>query len=245
MAAPVAVAGVTYHKDIRPIVEARCLGCHVEGASGPFPLDTFERVQGLGALVVAAVTSRRMPPWLADDTDCTPIRDDQRLSDEQLTLFTAWEADGFPVGNEADFVALPGPTQREIGEPDVIIKATRPFQLTGGIEDYFCLRTDASFAEDTFVTAMDMVPEHDEYVHHAIINVGATCSALGTLASTGTHPHRSGARQPARAHQSKPQRARHARSRARPAAGSRRGGDLDWLFRAPRARSGERCRAGE
>jgi hypothetical protein len=40
---------------------------------------------------------------------------------------------------------------------------------------------------------MDMVPEHDEYVHHAIINVGATCSALGTLAEN-IYSYRPGSR---------------------------------------------------
>jgi hypothetical protein len=184
---------VSYHKDIRPLMEARCLGCHVDGGSGPFPLDTWERIEPFGPLVVAAVTSRRMPPWLADDTDCTKVRDSQRLTDAQIALFTDWQASGFPLGNEADFVALPPPTQRDVGEPSMVIKATRPFQLSPGIEDYYCLATDARFTQDTWVTAMDLVPEHDQYVHHAIVNVGTTCSATGTLADN-IYSYRPGAR---------------------------------------------------
>lgn len=184
---------VTYHKDIRPIMEARCLGCHVEGGSGPFSLKTYEEASALGSLVVAAVQDRRMPPWLADDTDCMPLLDSQRLTDDQLALFAEWESGGFVEGTEADFVPFPPAVQRQVGEPDMIIKPTQPFQLTGGIEDYFCLRTDAEFAQDTWVTAMDLVPENDQYVHHAIVNVGATCSALGTVAEN-IYSYRPGSR---------------------------------------------------
>lgn len=192
-AAPITAGEVTYHKDIRPIIEARCLGCHIDGGSGPFALDSWEKLQPLKGPVVVAVQSRRMPPWLADASNCTPIRDDQRLTEAQLALFKRWETAGFPAGNEAEFVPLPKPTQREIGEPSKLIKATRPFQLTGGTEDYYCLQTDADFSEDTWVTAMDMVPEHAEYVHHAIVNIGNTCSATGLLAAN-IYSYRPGSR---------------------------------------------------
>ena len=185
---------VSYHKDIRPLIEGRCVGCHFDGGSGPFPLTNWGEVSPQRGAVVIAVMTRKMPPWLADDSGCTPIRDDQRLTDAQLALFSTWQAGGFPEGNEADFVPLPKPTQREIGEPSMIIKATSPFQLRAGIEDYYCLNTDANLTEDTWVTAMDMVPEQNAYVHHAIVNVGGlTCSALG-IGSENIYSYRPGSR---------------------------------------------------
>lgn len=186
--------GVTFHKDIRPILEARCLGCHVDGGSGPFPLDGWDKVDPLKSAVVNAVKIRRMPPWLADSTHCTKTRHDQRLTDGQLSLFMEWETSGYPVGNEADFVPIGEEPQRDIGEPNLIIKARSPFQLTPGREGYHCLQVDTDITEDTWVTAMDMVPEHAEYVHHAIVSVGrGTCSALGTTAEN-IYSYRPGSR---------------------------------------------------
>jgi hypothetical protein len=180
--APVAPADVSFHKDIRPIIEGRCLGCHVDGGAGPFALDSYAKVQELGALVVAAVTSRRMPPWLADDADCTKLRFNQRLSDAQVALFTAWMDGGFAEGNPADFVALNEERVREVGAPTIVMKATQPVSLPRGREWYECVPKQ-TLSEDTWVTAIQVVPDKDEYVHHAIVNVGGgQCSALGILA---------------------------------------------------------------
>jgi hypothetical protein len=185
---------VSFHKDIRPLIEARCLGCHIDGGSGPFPLDSWEKVDPLKSAVVAAVKSRKMPPWLADSTDCTKTRGDQRLTDAQLALFTEWEATSFPLGNEADFVALGEPPAREIGEPNLIIKARTPHQLSPGREYYACEQVDTRIEVDTWVTAMDIIPENPEFVHHAIVSVGGgSCSALGTTAEN-IYSYRPGSR---------------------------------------------------
>ncbi len=192
---PTAPGDVSYHKDIRPLIEARCTMCHTAGgAMEKIPLDSWTALEPFKGLVVNAVKTRRMPPWLADSTNCKKTRGDQRLTDAQLALFTAWETNGFPAGNEADFKALEEPPQRTVSkEPDMLIKARTPFQLTPGVEDYFCLATDARFETDTWVYAMDMVPQNPEFVHHAIVNIGGTCSALGVLAEN-IYSYRPGSR---------------------------------------------------
>jgi hypothetical protein len=180
--APAVPSDVSFHKDIRPIIEGRCLGCHVDGGSGPFPLDSYQKVKDAGALVVDAVTSRRMPPWLADDTNCMKLRHNQRLTDAQLALFTAWMDSGFAEGDAAGFVALNEEKIRDVGEPSIIMKASSPVPLRAGTEWYDCVRKQ-TLSEDTWVTAIQVVPDKDEYVHHAIVNVGGgQCSALGIFA---------------------------------------------------------------
>jgi hypothetical protein len=172
---------VTFHKDIRPLMEARCNGCHVEGGAGPFRLDGWDKVQPLAAAVVKAVTTRKMPPWLADSTNCTKTRYDQRLTDAQIALFTAWQDGGFPEGNAADFVAITEEKVRDVGPPTITMKAAAAVRLPAGREWYECVRKQV-IQQDTWVTAIEIVPDKDEYVHHAIVNSGgATCSALGLL----------------------------------------------------------------
>lgn len=192
--APAATGSVSYHRSIRPLIEARCIGCHVDGGSGPFPLDGWDKIDPYKELVVAAVMTRRMPPWLADATDCTKIRHDQRLTDDQLALFASWQAAGFPVGDESELVPLAEEPPRAIGEPNLIVKARTPHRLSAGREYYACEQVDTSITEDTWVTAMDIVPENPEYVHHAIVSVGGgTCSALGTTAEN-IYSYRPGSR---------------------------------------------------
>jgi hypothetical protein len=181
-AVAVPMGPVTYHKDIRPLMEARCNGCHVAGGVGPFELDSFEKVQPLAGAVVNAVTTRKMPPWLADSANCMKLRFDQRLSDAQIALFTAWQEGGFLEGDSAHFVALNEEKVRVVGEPTIVMKGASAVSLPRGREWYECVRKQR-LSEDTWVTAIQVVPDKDEYVHHAIVNVGnGACSALGVLA---------------------------------------------------------------
>ena len=54
-------ASYTWHKDVRPIIEANCESCHFDGGIGPFPLTTYQEVSDLGALVKAATSTGSMP----------------------------------------------------------------------------------------------------------------------------------------------------------------------------------------
>jgi hypothetical protein len=174
---------ITYQKDIRPVVEARCVGCHTQGGSGPFALTSWSDVDQYKSLMVTAVQSRHMPPWLADSTNCTKLRYDQRLTDAQLASFMGWQAAGFPQGNEADFKPLVELKQPDIGQPTLLAKSTVPYQLKANTEEYVCLQLDAQFPTDTYIIGMDLAPEHPQFVHHAIVSAGTgECDALGVTA---------------------------------------------------------------
>lgn len=188
-----ATGGVTYHRDIRPLIEARCLGCHVDGGAAHFSLDGWAQVDSFKELIVAAVQAHRMPPWPADDSDCTKQRHSQRLTAAQLALFAMWQAGGYPEGSESDFAPLVEEPMRALGEPTMIV-SPQPYQLTAGREHYQCQQTDADITEDTWVVALDVVPEHSKYVHHAIVSVGnGMCSALSTTAEN-IYSYRPGSR---------------------------------------------------
>jgi hypothetical protein len=195
-AAPTAPAGgiATYQHDIRPLIEARCTGCHVDGGVGPFPLDTWASVDMAKAAIIPAVTSHSMPPWPADDTNCTKHANKQRLTDDQVALFKKWQTDGFQQGDPSEFAPLVEEEPAiELGEPDLVVTPTA-YQLTANFEGYVCSQTDANLTEDVWIRAMDVKPEHKQYVHHAIVNVGGgTCDALG-ISAENIYSYRPGSR---------------------------------------------------
>jgi hypothetical protein len=59
---------VTYYEHVKPIVDARCTECHVDGGIGPFALDSYEAVSSVKALVANVVETEVMPPFLYDDS---------------------------------------------------------------------------------------------------------------------------------------------------------------------------------
>ena len=77
---------VTWHHDIRPIVSAKCGGCHVEGGSGPFPLQQYGDFTVRSSAIGTAVFQRHMPPWLAERC-CAEYRNDLSLTNEELGAF--------------------------------------------------------------------------------------------------------------------------------------------------------------
>ena len=64
---------VTWHEDIAPLVTEKCSSCHEEEGIAPFSFESYENAKKYAGLMVEAVESGRMPPWLAEDTDeCQP-----------------------------------------------------------------------------------------------------------------------------------------------------------------------------
>ena len=75
--------------------------------------------------IMPAVTSHRMPPWPADDTNCVKQRNKQRLSNAQIALFTKWQEGGFLQGEPTEFAPLvEDEPVKKIGEPTLIVKPT-------------------------------------------------------------------------------------------------------------------------
>ena len=54
---------VTFEKDVAPIIETRCLGCHRPGGDAPFSLATIDEVRRRATTIAAVTRSRYMPPW--------------------------------------------------------------------------------------------------------------------------------------------------------------------------------------
>jgi hypothetical protein len=160
---------VTYQKDIRPLIESNCLGCHVQGGIGPFPLDTWDAVNAVNARVVAAVTSGLMPPWPADSA-CRDLADAPTLTAKKRDLFTAWQMAGFPEGNASDYVAPAKVSRVDLGKPTFTLASPEAYTPAASSDDYRCFLLDKVFDNASYWTGMDIVPEQVGEVHHVQIH---------------------------------------------------------------------------
>jgi hypothetical protein len=75
----------TYYADVKPILDGRCVPCHSETGVAPFGLSTYEDAAAYGQAIVAATSSRTMPPWPAAP-GCNTYRHDPSLSEAQLEI---------------------------------------------------------------------------------------------------------------------------------------------------------------
>ncbi len=161
---------ITYQRDVRPLVEAHCVSCHVDGAIAPFALDDPEEAQRLGPQLVDSVVERRMPPWGLDPA-CRESTGSLWLPDEAVQTFRAWADGGYPMGDEAEFVApeLPAPPP-DPGPADLVLEPIDAYTpAPGGADDYRCLPVSGTLDGEVFVTGARFVPDNVEVVHHVIL----------------------------------------------------------------------------
>ncbi len=60
-----AMAVLTFNKDVRPILQEHCQECHRPGQVAPMSLLTYKDARPWAAAMRQAVLTKKMPPWRA------------------------------------------------------------------------------------------------------------------------------------------------------------------------------------
>src|SRR4051812_17702520 len=92
---------VTFHRDVLPILQARCQECHRTGQMAPMPLTTYAETRPWAKAIQEQVVTRSMPPWFADPA-YGKFEHDRRLSDAEIRTLSQWAESGAAEGREAD-----------------------------------------------------------------------------------------------------------------------------------------------
>lgn len=163
---------VTFNRDIAPIVFHYCASCHRPGEAGPFPLLSYQDVKKHGRQIIAVTQSRYMPPWLPAPGD-VKVADERRLSDEQIATIRRWVDQGMLQGKASDLPAAPKFVEGwQLGQPDLIIKAEKPYVLpASGRDQYWNFILPVPIAETRWVRAVEIHPGDKRLVHHANVLV--------------------------------------------------------------------------
>src|SRR5579872_4145126 len=57
---------VTFNKDVLPLLQRNCQGCHRPGQIAPMSFLTYDSTRPWAKAIKTAVAMRKMPPWFAD-----------------------------------------------------------------------------------------------------------------------------------------------------------------------------------
>src|SRR5215813_5679784 len=109
---------VTYAKDIAPILQTHCVGCHRPNDIAPMSLMTYDEVLPFARMIRESVVQRKMPPWHADPA-FGEFTNDARLSDAEIAMIDAWVKSGAKPGNAEASSEHPVPTIGWHIKPDV------------------------------------------------------------------------------------------------------------------------------
>lgn len=179
-------SGPTFAHDIAPIIYEQCAACHRPGGAGPFSLLTYEDVKA-HARQIADVTARRyMPPW-PPQAGYGEFQDERRLTDAQIRIIGDWVRTGAPEGDAEAARAAPQFAQGwQLGQPDLIVQAPRPFTMRASGPDVFWNFILAPDLKTTrYVRAIEIRPGAARLVHHANLLVDRMGSTRRLEASPG------------------------------------------------------------
>jgi len=169
-AVPALAAGAekpTFAKDVAPILFEKCVSCHRAGEVGPMPLTSFTEVRPWVRAIRAAVTSRAMPPWLADDKP-GKFSNDPRLTAEEIATIANWADQGSPEGQSQDLPQLPALADGwRMGTPDIVYDGGKFDVAAEPRSVYGDLPIKTNFTEDRYIAVAEVRPGNRPYTHHA------------------------------------------------------------------------------
>lgn len=160
-------AQVTYEKDVRPLMEARCVSCHIEGGIAPFGLTSYEQVAAMRSAIAVATKNRTMPPYLAGP-GCAEYADDQTLSDAQIAMLDTWAKEGGVRGTPSGASKSAAPLETSLPRVDLTIGMKEPWTPVKEPDDYHCFVIDWPYQTDQYVVGFNVKPGNARVAHHAI-----------------------------------------------------------------------------
>ena len=165
---PRPAGSVTFNKDIAPIIFKNCTSCHRPGEVAPFALLSYADAKKRAKQLASVTESRFMPPWKADHSDYA-LRDDRRLTQEQIGLIKQWADEGAIEGS-GTLPAIPRFVDGwQLGKPDVVVKMSEAFSVPkDGPDIYRNFALPLNVTEDKWVKAIEFRPSTRTVVHHSL-----------------------------------------------------------------------------
>lgn len=162
---------VVYYRDVKPIIDARCNGCHAGATVAPIDFSVPMVVQRAAPTIRDQVLSKLMPPWHADDT-CNDYKANRSLTQDQIDTIVEWIDLGAHLGDPADEGEPLDVVDTGLSRVDMRTQAPEPYTPVG-TDDYRCFVIEWPGTETQYVTGFNLEPSNLGVVHHANIYVAS------------------------------------------------------------------------
>jgi peroxiredoxin len=168
-------SGISYSRDIVPILQDNCVSCHHDGGIGPWSMSSHAMVQGWSKMMREVVMTRRMPPGQIDTHVGRPIQETAGLTVAEQQTLVHWIDAGAPGDDAGDpLAALDFSNPRyTLGEPDIVLKVPAQSIPATGVIDYRYVPVELNLDRDIWIRAMETVPGDRQVLHHVIAYVSS------------------------------------------------------------------------
>jgi hypothetical protein len=173
------LAQPTFHKDVEPIMQAKCQQCHRPNDIAPFPLLTYSDAATYATDIGVYVGNNVMPPWKPNPS-VGSFRNSYALTADERQTILSWVAGGAPEGDPND--APPAPPSNnspwQLGQPDMILNLPQFSPSPDLTDTYRCFSVPTSMMNDVYLNAAQALPGAPQEVHHILIFMDDTGESL-------------------------------------------------------------------
>ncbi len=162
---------VSYSKQVAPLIQNKCYGCHSPGNIGPIKMTSFGKVEGVADMIQEVLLSRRMPPWHAD-REYGSFVNDCSLTVEETRMLLRWVEQGAKKDDGGDPLTTATVPSKDwaLGKPDVIVSLPKVEEIPAtGVLEYRHLQVVSPFDRDVWVKGIAVKPDNTRVVHHLIL----------------------------------------------------------------------------
>jgi hypothetical protein len=165
-------AGLTFSKDVAPLLYNNCAECHRPTGIAPMALITYKDVRPWAKSVKQRVAERSMPPWFADPKH-GEFANNPSLSQKDIDTIVAWVDEGAAKGEDKDLPPVPQFVEGwTIGKPDVVLSMKEEYAVPAdGVIPYLYFTIPTNFTEDRWIQAFEIKPGDRRVVHHVIASL--------------------------------------------------------------------------
>lgn len=167
----------TYANEVSRIIQDNCQICHQPGQIGPMSFTSYEEVRPWAPLIQLKVAQKAMPPYQYDaDVGVQELKNDWRMSQEDIDTIVEWVNAGSPFGNPEDLPAEKDFPQvgewrlaGELGPPDHTIKSS-PWDVPANGQDlWWEPEVPSGITEARCIKAVETLPSAAAHgsTHHA------------------------------------------------------------------------------
>ncbi len=162
-------AAPTFHKDVEPILQRRCQGCHRSGEIGPMSFLNYKETRPYAKAIAAATSAKKMPPWFAESTPHA-LSNNPMLPASEIATLSDWAKTGAKEGNPSD---APAPKSFVSGwnipTPDLVFETPKDFEIQAtGFVEYQYVVLPLNLKEDKWVQFAEARPSNRSVVHHFV-----------------------------------------------------------------------------
>ena len=167
-----AKSGVSYSKDVAPILAENCARCHREGGIAPFAMNSYPIIKGFAPMIREVLLTKRMPPGQIDP-DVGHFKDTYALTEAEAQKIVHWvEAGAQKDGQEDPLTKLTWPKSKwdpKLGEPDLVVKVPPQNIPATGVLDYIRVTVPIEGLDrPRYVRASQYVAGDRTVLHHTL-----------------------------------------------------------------------------